>query len=441
MKVLHVVTAFPRQEGDVITPWLVETLKRLRMRGIDARVMTSSYKGLRNQIVEGIPVQRFRYFFKPWENLTHEETAPDRIKKGLVYKLLPFFYVLFGSAAVIQAVRREPFDIVHIHWPFPHALFGYLAKKAGGTKIVTTFYGVELRWVKTQMPFLRSFLRWGIILSDRVTAISMYTAREVRDLVPEEEVAVEVIPYTITVSPSNNSVPSFECRDPMILFAGRLVERKGVEYLIRAFKEIVREIPSDLFIVGEGPEQEKLERIAKELGLTGKVQFKGKVSQTDLESLYSQCNVFVLPAIIDSKGDTEGLGVVLLEAMSYKKPVVASNLGGITDIVKDGDTGLLVPEKDPHNLAEAIKSILREPSLASNLGKRGYDHVQKHFSWERIISCWTALYGGVARVPKQKGKTITSATWKARNTALPDLIKPFWLLKSWIQNFEAGNKL
>ena len=390
------VTAFPRWEGDVITPWLFETLKRLQSQEIEVKVLTSSYKGLKSQVVSGIHVLRFRYFLKPWENLTHEEHAPDRMKKGILYKILPFFYLIFGSAAIIRAVRREPFDIVHVHWPFPHALFGYLAKKAGGTKIVTTFYGVELRWVKTKMAFLKSFLRWGIGFSDKVTAISSYTAREVRELVPDDEVAVEVIPYTITVTAKLNQESQAKPLLPLVLYVGRLVERKGVEYLIRAFAEVVREVPSELVIVGKGPEDERLHQLTEELNLVQKVHFKGWVSQDELEQLYNQCNVFVLPAIIDSKGDTEGLGVVLLEAMSYMKPVVASNLGGITDIVKDRETGLLVNEKDPHGLSEAIKSLLSDPSLAASLAKRGYEHVQKQFSWERILSQWTALYGGLA---------------------------------------------
>jgi len=391
-----VVTAFPRWEGDVITPWLFETLKRLQSQEIEVKVLTSSYKGLKSQVVSGIHVLRFRYFLKPWENLTHEEHAPDRMKKGILYKILPFFYLIFGSAAIIRAVRREPFDIVHVHWPFPHALFGYLAKKAGGTKIVTTFYGVELRWVKTKMAFLKSFLRWGIGFSDKVTAISSYTAREVRELVPDDEVAVEVIPYTITVTAKLNQESQAKPLLPLVLYVGRLVERKGVEYLIRAFAEVVREVPSELVIVGKGPEDERLHQLTEELNLVQKVHFKGWVSQDELEQLYNQCNVFVLPAIIDSKGDTEGLGVVLLEAMSYMKPVVASNLGGITDIVKDRETGLLVNEKDPHGLSEAIKSLLSDPSLAASLGKRGYEHVQKQFSWEKILTQWTSLYGGLA---------------------------------------------
>lgn len=390
------VTAFPRWEGDVITPWLFETLKRLQSQGIEVKVLTSSYKGLKSQVVSGIQVLRFRYFLKPWENLTHEEHAPDRMKKGLLNKLLPFFYLVFGSAAIIRAVRREPFDIIHVHWPFPHALFGYFAKKAGGVKIVTTFYGVELKWVKSKMPILKSFLRWGIGFSDQVTAISSYTAKEVRELAPGKNFGVEIIPYTITVTPRIHQVPEVERITPLILFVGRLVERKGVEYLIRAFAEVVREVPSELVIVGKGPEEKRLLQLTEKFNLVPKVHFKGWVSQDELEKLYNQCNVFVLPAIIDSKGDTEGLGVVLLEAMSYRKPVIGSNLGGITDIVKDRDTGLLVNEKDIHGLSEAIKAALTNPALAESLGKRGYEHVQKHFNWGKIVSQWTTLYGGLA---------------------------------------------
>lgn len=394
MKVLHVVTAFPRWEGDVITPWLVETLKLLKKKGIDVRVLTSSYKGLKSQVIQSIPIERFRYFLKPWENLTHEEHAPDRMKKGILYKILPFFYVLAGCRAVYRAVKRESIDIVHIHWPFPHALFGYMAKRAGA-KVVMTFYGVELRWVKTKMPLFRSFLRWGIGFSERVTAISTYTAREVRELVPKGKVPIEVIPYTISIASTPKHGSSFREKRPMVLYAGRLVERKGVEYLLRAFAEVVKEIPAELVIVGEGPEKERLMGLSSKSGLDGKAVFKGWVSQEILADLYSECNVFVLPAIIDSKGDTEGLGVVLLEAMSYKKPVIASDLGGITDIVKDRETGLLVKEKDVPGLASALQQVLQQPALAQRLGEGGYQHLYRQFSWERIIGAWEALYSSL----------------------------------------------
>ena len=93
MRVLHVVTAFPRVREDVITPWLVELIKRQRAQGDDVVVFTSAYRGLGNQVFDGIPVYRFRYFLRRWENLTHEETAPDRMRRSLLYRMLPLWFV------------------------------------------------------------------------------------------------------------------------------------------------------------------------------------------------------------------------------------------------------------------------------------------------------------------------------------------------------------
>ena len=107
MRVLHVVTAFPRVREDVITPWLVELIKRQRAQGDDVDVFTSSYRGLGNQVFDGIPVYRFRYFLRRWENLTHEETAPDRMRRSLLYRMLPLWFVTAGYI-VLRGAIDEP---------------------------------------------------------------------------------------------------------------------------------------------------------------------------------------------------------------------------------------------------------------------------------------------------------------------------------------------
>jgi len=96
MRILHVVTAFPRTPDDVIVPWLVELLKRLQAAGHEVEVFTSSYRGAPDQVFAGIPVHRFRYFPRRWENLTHEEAAPDRMKRSLLYRLMPACFVVAG---------------------------------------------------------------------------------------------------------------------------------------------------------------------------------------------------------------------------------------------------------------------------------------------------------------------------------------------------------
>src|SRR2546430_17463646 len=118
MRILHVVTAFPRSPDDVIVPWLVELLKRLQAAGHEVDVFTSSYRGAPDQAVSGIPVHRFRYFPRRWERLTHEEAAPDRMKRSLLYRLMPACFVVAGMIAVWRLVPRARHDRI----PLPLAL-------------------------------------------------------------------------------------------------------------------------------------------------------------------------------------------------------------------------------------------------------------------------------------------------------------------------------
>jgi glycosyltransferase involved in cell wall biosynthesis len=397
MRVLHVVTAFPRTECDVITPWLVETLKRLKAQGVDVEVFTSSYKGLPDQTLFGIPVHRFRYFPKRWEDFTHDETAPDRMRKGLRYKLEAVAYVVLGQAAISRLCRSQHYDIVHVHWPFPHALFGSAARRAGKCKVISSFYGVELRWVKSRLPIFKPFVRWAIRSADLVTAISNHTAAEIQELEPRD---VTVIPFGASIEElkpqaASRQPPAASDQPPVILFVGRLVERKGVRYLIEALKLVREKLDARLVIVGNGSERANLEARARELGISDKMTFAGFVSSPDKERLYRECSVFVLPAVRDAKGDVEGLGTVLLEAMMHHKPVIASESGGITDIVKHEQTGLLVKERDVRGLADAILRMLGDRQLGNRLAEQGCQHAVRSFGWESIIERILKLYAEV----------------------------------------------
>jgi glycosyltransferase involved in cell wall biosynthesis len=393
MRILHIVTAFPRTPDDVIVPWLVELLQRLRAAGHDVEVFTSSYRGAPDQIFAGIPVHRFRYFPRRWESLTHEEAAPDRMKRSLLYRLMPAGFVLAGMAAIWRLCRRERYDIIHVHWPLPLALFGWAAQRARPAGLVTTFYGVELRWVKSAMPYLTGFIAWAARRSDRVVAISSYTASELRGLA---DVPVEVIPYTASPPETQGSAARAQAGAPFtVLFVGRLVERKGVSHLIEALGRLDRRVDGRLVIVGEGPERGRLEEDARRLGAVDRVVFRGKVSDAELQRAYASANVFVLPSVVDARGDTEGLGVVLLEAMNHGVPVIGSRIGGIPDIVVDGESGLLVPPGDPEALAGAIGALAADGELARRLGEGGRRRVREQFSWDAITARWLDLYRSV----------------------------------------------
>jgi glycosyltransferase involved in cell wall biosynthesis len=181
-----------------------------------------------------------------------------------------------------------------------------------------------------------------------------------------------------------------------VLFVGRLVERKGVNHLVDAVRLLSPGVDVRLMIVGDGPERARIEGRVREQGLDGRVAVRGRVSEAELQAAYAGADAFVLPAVLDRRGDTEGLGVVLLEAMNQRVPVIASAIGGIRDIVEDGVSGLLVPPGDAAALAAALERLARAPDLAARVGEAGYRRLRERFSWDEITGRWEALYAAVA---------------------------------------------
>jgi glycosyltransferase involved in cell wall biosynthesis len=281
---------------------------------------------------------------------------------------------------------------VHVHWPMPMVLLGWAAQRGHAMPMVTTFYGIELRWVQSRLPFLKWLVRRAARTSSQAVAISSYTARELRKFA---DVPIEVIPYTAEF-PAPSSADTASATDQSILFVGRLIERKGVQHLIRALGAVRERTPARLVIIGDGPERAHLEELARGAGVAEHVDFRGRVSDEQLRRAYATAKVFVLPSVLDARQDTEGLGVVLLEAMNYSVPVVASDIGGITDIVQHERTGLLVPPGDETALAAALTRLLTDRVLSNTLGTAGLRALRESFSWERIVDRWEAVYRRVA---------------------------------------------
>lgn len=396
IKACHIVTLFQWSDSKIgITPWLTEYFLRLKEKGVEVTVFAPSYKGLRDQTVLGLEVKRYRYFLSRWENLTHEETALVRLKRKPFYIFPAIFLVISSCVNIIKLCEKRKFDIIHVHWPFPLGIAGYLGAKVSKGKLVLKFYSAELAFaLKGPFPFkkiLKKILKSIIKKADLIVANSSYTKNLLHNFY--SEIQAEVIPEGISVVPKASEKK--EENSKKILFVGRLVERKGVEYLIRAMPLVAEQLEVKLDIIGEGELRTKLEGLSNSLGLKDKVNFAGRVKEELLDKYYRDCDLFVLPAIVDHKGDTEGLGMVLVEALSYGKPVIASAVGGIVDIIKDQETGLLVPEKDEKALAQAIVSILKNPSRAKELVTAGYQHIKKYFDWDKIVDKTLTLYNRI----------------------------------------------
>ncbi len=392
MRVLHVTTAWPRDPDDVITPWLVALCERQASRGYVVEVLAPSWRGLGDGRAGGVTVRRYRYAPARWERLTHEETTPDRLQRQPAYALLIPGYLLSGVAMGRRLGRRRGYDAVHVHWAVPHGLAGWAAARSSRATLVTTFYGAEIRWAESRFRPGVTFLEWYCRRSHLV-AISESTRAA---LAAHTGRPIEVIPYGVPFPEDSETVNGLTANraaagdPPVLLFVGRLVARKGVDRLLEALARL-EDLPWRLEIVGFGPERGILESAACRLGLKERVDFLGRVPAAELAAAYRRAACFVLPATLDERADTEGLGVVLLEAMSYGVPVVATRMGGIPDIVTDGETGLLVDDDVPA-LAGAIGRVLRDPNRARGMGERGRRRVRDAFGWNSILERLESIY-------------------------------------------------
>ena len=390
-RILFVVSTFCRYEGEMQNPWMMETLKKLRDRGYQVDILAPSYQGLRTHQIEGFKVYRWRYFFKKWESLTHDQGAPSKIRNSKLYKFMFFPYVLMGIIAAFKLGLKNKYEIIHCHWPFPQGIIGLasvVASRKAKPVFVLHFHGASLLLAKSY-GYIKNVLYYLIRKADLIVCNSGFTSQMVVEI---KDVPTFIIPYGTPLEykpiPLNNNPTK------KILCVGRIIERKGLIYLIQAMPKILDKCDAVLSIVGSGDPlvESQLKQEIQKFNLEDKVMFLGKLSNEALIEQYKKCDVFCLPAIIDSKGDTEGLGVVLLEALNYGRPVVASGVGGITDIIKHEQTGLLAEQKNPSDLAAKLISILLDGKKAAKLAKQGCEYAKFQFSWEKIMDQWDRFY-------------------------------------------------
>ena len=416
MKVLVIGSVYPRFHEDAEVPWLRTSIAHLKQAGVEIQVLAPAYKGLKSHEIDGVKVNRFRYAPAGFEFLTHEEGAPSKMASKPWLQLLAIPYIISGFFKCIAICRKFRPDVIHAHWPFPHAYIALGAAKLFRIPLVLNFHGAELLLIRKK-KWVKPLLKFAIGQAQAVFANSSFTAGKIKAL---RNVDVEWSPYGTTLPTDErrgtDGAGALRKVEPhpingkfKILFVGRHIERKGICYLIEAAKYLPRD-QFEIRIVGMGDITDKLKTQATQVdalapaGLRGdednhepafapaEIIFTGKLSPEELANEYKTANVFTLPAIVDSKGDTEGLGVVLIEAMELGLPVVASNVGGIPDVVVDGVSGILVPEKNPEALANAYKRLAAEPELQKQLLEGAQKRIDECFNWSKIVERQIAVY-------------------------------------------------
>jgi glycosyltransferase involved in cell wall biosynthesis len=380
--ILVICSVYPQTEDGNHGTFIREAILRLRPTGARFTVFAPAYEGSKSYWLDGIRVHRFRYAPRKFENLVRDG-APTKLQKQPLYLVVAALYILLGTLQLLWVCWQEKPDLLQVHWPFPHGLMALPANKLLRVRMMFSFHGAELL-LANKFKFVSAILRWLTPMATAVTANSSFTQGLIRKVY---QGPIRIIPYGLTIEAKPPKQRSPE-QVPNLLFVGRLDERKGLRYLLEALPLVLAQHPVRLRIVGKGILEREIKAQSRTLGLEHEIDFLGFVSKEELADEYASCDIFVLPAIVDSKGDTEGLGIVMIEAMAHQKPVIASAVGGIADVIQSGKTGLLVPEKNPQELAKAILNLLTHPERAKRLGVEGLQDVQTRFSWSRIVPLW-----------------------------------------------------
>ncbi|HAT71875.1 MAG TPA: hypothetical protein DCS63_03570 [Elusimicrobia bacterium] len=395
MKICFVTSSFPRKYPDHIAPWFRQITLEFIKRGHSLSVFAPAHLGCRQESYEGAEVCRFRYAPARWERLTHEDSSPALLA-GFFWKLVLVSYAVCGCARAVIYFSRRRFDVIDVHWPFPQALFGIIGKLLTGAKLVYHFYASEILLIQKNF-FLRKVFDLMMFFADDIIAISGPTKDWVETIIkPALPVKVvylgNTLPYPETPQPHS---PDFSAEPLRLLYAGKLIERLGPQYLIEAAR-LLKEKGVDfrLALAGSGYMQEEIAARIKAYGLEGSVEMKGFIYKEQLAQEYAKCHVFIFPSVVDSRGDTTGLGMAAMDALFYARPVVSSEVGGVVDVVLEGKTGYLVPQKDPEALARKIIWVRDNYPLAAALALKGRQYALDNFSWDAVADGMLKVFSG-----------------------------------------------
>lgn len=387
MRVAFLTTSFPRFPADYAGVFVYDLARALARRGINIDVLAPHTVGAaRYEGLGGVRVHRFPYFYPAQlQRVAYGAGIPTnlRIDRLARLQLLPFVASFFWHA--VQLSRSA--DLIHAHWIEP-GLLGFLCSRILKRPLVLSVHRYN------PLGLLgRRVYQIALGGSDCVFFNSNYTRCRA-----EADISVhfsKVVPPGIDLErfpPSWEVAPAEDKPNHTVFALGSLLPVKGFIHLIEAMPSVLEAVPNcRFFIGGQGPERERLVQRAVSLGVQDRLTLLGRVNTTDVPRLMRSATVFVLPSIPHA-GDSETLGMVLVEALASGTPCVASRTGGITDVVKDGVNGFLVPPGEPLDLAKSIRHLLASPGLRQQMARAGRAIVEEKFSLEAISKQVQSVY-------------------------------------------------
>ena len=306
-------------------------------------------------------------------------------------------YLLALANRLVQVARAHRLDIIHAHYAIPHAAAAYLARQiltsgpgapTTAPRTITTLHGTDVTILGAD-PSYRETVAFCVDQSDAVTAVSASLRADTKRQMPVTH-DITVIPNFVNIDVHRRRPdPALRKRlcpaeERLVIHISNLRPVKQVSAVVRVFERIRTAVPARLLIVGEGPELSRVEQLTSELGVAEHVELIGEAQ--DIVGLLSVSDLFLLPSL------QESFGLSALEAMACGVPVVASNAGGLPEVIVDGTTGFLHPPDDVAGMAASAIRILSDAALHARMAAEGERLARERFSADRIVPLYEALY-------------------------------------------------
>jgi N-acetyl-alpha-D-glucosaminyl L-malate synthase BshA len=309
---------------------------------------------------------------------------------------------------LVEVHRLVGLDLIHAHYAVPHATAAYLAREMigpGGPKVVTTLHGTDITLMGTD-PSFTDVIAFSIDRSDAVTAVSRSLRADTYRNLPvrkEIEVIYNFLDCEVWRRQEANGCSLARCNEKIVVHMSNFRKVKRVGDVVRVFSYIANEMPARLVLIGEGPELKNCVELVSQLGLRDRVHFMG--NQEQVIPLLSLAHLFLLPS------QQESFGLAALEAMACGVPVVASDAGGLPEVVVDGETGYLCPIGDVEGMASRAIGLLRDPEQHREFSRAAVERVRVNFCAARIVPQYEELYRRVLGLQEEYRRMPTVGEW------------------------------
>ncbi|MGB2697682.1 MAG: glycosyltransferase [Candidatus Zixiibacteriota bacterium] len=300
---------------------------------------------------------------------------------------LKVFY-LYHIPKIRSLLKKIGPDILHAHYA---SSYGFVGATVGFHPLVISVWGSDVVEFPKRSPIHREVFKYNLDQADRITVTSKMLMDLTKEFVSPLKRVIR-IPFGVDVDNFKPRLTSDKKSEITVGVVKRLDYKYGIEYLVKGFALVEKKFKNvRLLIAGDGPLRNKLKKLSFQLGCEKKIKFLGNIHHAQVPNLLKEMDIFVMPSV------RESFGVAALEASASQLPVIASNVGGIPEIIINGKTGLLVPPRNPSAIAESIIHLIENPDLSLELGKSGREFVMKNYDWKENAKRMENLYEDLLR--------------------------------------------